>query len=623
MKKIRNTAILFSALASLSAFTSCDLELLPLNEVVLENFWENKADVQSVVNSCYSSMQDKSYVTQTLVWGECRSDNITSGENVTGLSGLQQLLKGQLKPTNSLCDWSAMYVNINYCNTVLKYAPQVKADDPNFTLSDLQIVQAEAKAIRAISYFTLVKTFNNVPFSFEPSVDDNQDYVYPASPGDSIIDVLIADLEPVKDYPPKYYSDEFAKNTGRITRKAMYALLADLYLWRASDKNFPKQQEYYQKAVECCDYVINYMIGEYEAEHSEGHWRKRDFDKYVWQHYGYPLLAEEVNPGTNNGGPQAYNAIFGTGGSFESIFEITYTSGNDYVKNTTIANMYGGKNEQGQSISPYASASDNMMPDKLTKSATTYSQATEANPFSVITDYRSITNFQYDDNGKYPILKFTLSNSNLGSGGTSGKVAASDWAPSSGTPNYRDAKDNIAPFIIYRLTDVMLMRAEAEICLAGLLNTDAKPKLYAETRRKGSDCFGSDSLLYDDAFNLIMAVYMRSNPSAQNVPSAAPKRANMTTYDDFITLVELERRRELMFEGKRYFDLVRRARREGNTSHFATSVSAKYGEASRAVLIKMSMMEFMYMPYLKQQCKINPYLRQNEAYSEEDDYVKN
>ena len=37
------------------AVTSCDLDLLPLNEVVLENYWTEKADVESVVNACYGS----------------------------------------------------------------------------------------------------------------------------------------------------------------------------------------------------------------------------------------------------------------------------------------------------------------------------------------------------------------------------------------------------------------------------------------------------------------------------------------------------------------------------------------------------------------------------------------
>jgi len=78
-----------------------------------------------------------------------------------------------------------------------------------------------------------------------------------------------------------------------------------------------------------------------------------------------------------------------------------------------------------------------------------------------------------------------------------------------------------------------------------------------------------------------------------------------------------------MFEGKRYYDLVRRARREGNTSHFASAVSSKFGEASKAVLIKMAMMDFMYMPYAEKQLDVNPNLKQNPAYILDEDVVKN
>ena len=39
--------------------TSCNdfLDILPMNDVVLENFWTEKADVNSVVNSCYEALQ--------------------------------------------------------------------------------------------------------------------------------------------------------------------------------------------------------------------------------------------------------------------------------------------------------------------------------------------------------------------------------------------------------------------------------------------------------------------------------------------------------------------------------------------------------------------------------------
>ena len=44
---------LFSAALLASSLTACDdfLSIVPLNEVVLENYWTEEADVTSVVNS--------------------------------------------------------------------------------------------------------------------------------------------------------------------------------------------------------------------------------------------------------------------------------------------------------------------------------------------------------------------------------------------------------------------------------------------------------------------------------------------------------------------------------------------------------------------------------------------
>ena len=44
------------------------------------------------------------------------------------------------------------------------------------------------------------------------------------------------DLEEVKEFAPRKYVTEI-DNTARITRNAIYSLLADMYLWRASDAN--------------------------------------------------------------------------------------------------------------------------------------------------------------------------------------------------------------------------------------------------------------------------------------------------------------------------------------------------------------------------------------------------
>jgi hypothetical protein len=90
-----------------------------------------------------------------------------------------------------------------------------------------------------------------------------------------------------------------------------------------------------------------------------------------------------------------------------------------------------------------------------------------------------------------------------------------------------------------------------------------------------------------------------------------------------ITLVENERHRELLFEGKRYYDLVRRARREGNTTHINQAIQTKFDEAPRAFIIKMAQLDFMYMPYAESELKSNPNLHQNPVYAEDEKTTKN
>ena len=182
-------------------------------------------------------------------------------------------------------------------------------------------------------------------------------------------------------------------------------------------------------------------------------------------------------------------------------------------------------------------------------------------------------------------------------------------------------------WIIYRLTEIVLFRAEAEIALAGTMtgsadNSPATVSTPLTGYHNGANLASSEEL-YSDAFNLIKAVYWRSNPSANSESnSLLPQIANFKTYSDYVNLLIQERRREFLFEAKRYYDLVRLARRNGNTNNFKAAIESKF-EASNAISIKMKNMDFMYMPILKSQIKLNPNLKQNSQYLDEEESVKN
>ena len=80
-----------------------------------------------------------------------------------------------------------------------------------------------------------------------------------------------------------------------------------------------------------------------------------------------------------------------------------------------------------------------------------------------------------------------------------------------------------------------------------------------------------------------------------------------------------ERQREFLFEGKRWFDLVRTARRDGDNSRLVNLCTRKYLENVNAIKIKLADPNIIYFPYAKSELKVNPLLRQNPAFTNGED----
>lgn len=605
MYKIKNTikSICLMGFASF-ALTSCDLDLLPLNEVVLENYWTEKADVESVVTSCYGSFGEGGVIPRMFVWGEGRSDNVIMGRaNNTDMS---HIMRGNLLPSNGYNSWVGFYTAINRCNTVLHYAPEVQAKDPNFTPSDLAQCEAEVTALRALAYFYLIRAFKDVPYVTTPSIDDSQNYFVGVNKHEDILDSLINDIERVRENVPRKYPDsERNKNYGRVTRNMMYALLADLYLWRASNAEVApaQQQADYLKCVEYCDKIIEHKLKQYQEEEE---W-KRWINSKIFTTYGYPLLAESTSTSTSSTSlsmPAAYRQIFGEGNSFESIFEFQFLESQG-TANTMIEEFFGATNKNG-----ILAANDAMMPEKPNGE---YDKSNTK--IFTFFDYRGLENFKYNTSGAYDITKYACSNINVAVGN------ASTWQ---GTYSYRSA--SYANWIIYRLSDVMLMKAEAEVEIAAYLEQnvtiETEPEAEPTTAKRRQAVYGNTYATaeeyLDDVWNIVQAVYYRSCPAAESNQRGSLNRNNFTYVGDYRDLVEVERRRELMFEGKRYFDLVRRSRRDGNTMHLSTACTPKYSENAAALTLKLKKMDYIYMPYLKGEVEKNPLLEQNPSYAEDE-----
>ncbi|MBQ4295629.1 MAG: RagB/SusD family nutrient uptake outer membrane protein [Prevotella sp.] len=537
--------------------TGCSdyLDILPMNEVVLENYWTEKGDVTSVVNSCYESLENSDCLTRMGVWGELRSDNLRLGTNVP--NEINEILKENLLPSNPMCNWARFYEAINRCNTVCHYAPEVQAIDPNYTLEEMKANIAEATAIRALCYFYLIRTFRDVPYTTQPSIDDAQTYVIPATPFNAVLDSLITDLERVKgDAVRRYYTDDSPnayQNSSKITRWAIYALLADLYLWKGDWDN----------CIRYCDLVIDFKREQYK-EMLEREGNINDIALFG----DIPMILEKPVGSTVCG--NAYNEIFGVGNSFESIFELYFRT-NQSQQNSWVNTYYGNNTNTMGRLSA---------PDFLCKDV-----AQGNNAVFKKTDGRVYEASELD-NSRYAITKYvrssvSFSNQNITK---EADLNLASTRRSSGDANW----------IFYRLSDMLLIKAEAEI-------------------QKGEDN-------YPAAFMLINTVNKRANDVTSSARSDTLKMVDyISSKASMEELLLEERQREFMFEGKRWFDLVRIARRDGNNTRLVSLASRKYIENVNAIKIKLADPNIIYFPYAKNELKVNPLLVQNPAFGNEED----
>jgi len=558
--------------------TGCSdfLEIKPQNEIILEQFWNEQKDVENIITGCYSGMQSYGMISRMMIWSEFRSENIVNNGTITDDTDLERLLKENITANNGYTNWAEFYSIINRCNTVIKYAPTVSEKDPAYTTSQLNAHIAEVTAIRALCYFYLIRTFRDVPYSEEPFLDDNQTLDLPATPFDEVLSKLIVSLEQVVNYslnkyPEKNTTAYWDYNCNRVTKSMIYALLSEMYLW--------------QKDYDNCIKYADLIIEQKKKDAKEAGYTTSDFENFN----GYPLISSRYK-GSNIYG-NAFSQIFIDNNSRESIFELNFRKDDNDGRlncNGPVCFFYGG----GTRV-PFVKPSTYVANDERDKLYNVFAKENEGY------DGRAYENIRFDTGGSPTgINKYaTRGSMMMSSSSTPYKNASygSLW------PTYDNNKQsrNKSNYIIYRLTDIMLLKAEA---IAQKISSDA-------TLVEGT----SDYDLLIEAFDLVDAVNKRS--LIESVPyKHVLDITNYTSKQKLTNLIYEERNREFMFEGKRYFDLVRRSLREGNTEYLSNKVTNKDAQTASIVKSKMQKMDAIFWPYNLYELKVNKNLKQNPAF---------
>ncbi|MBS1564119.1 MAG: RagB/SusD family nutrient uptake outer membrane protein [Bacteroidetes bacterium] len=487
------------AVLILTTGASCKkyLSLQPQDGIIRQEYWQTKEQVLSAVTGCYASLlgdptgSDRPLSEYLFMWGELRADLVSPGLGASQAE--QDIMNVNTLATNAMVKWSSVYRTINYCNTVIEFAPDVLSKDNTFTQAQLNNYLAEVRALRGLMYFYLVRSFRDVPLKLNATSSDTDLDQLAKTSGDSVMAQVVKDLAFADSNAVITYGNQ-ASDKGRINKYTVKAIEADVFLWL----------ERYQDCVNACDFII--QSGKFGLIAGDNGW---------------------------------FNTLYYKGNSNEAIFEFQY----DVQKLNSFYNIF-------LTSRPRYLASPYVMEDLYT--------------IDLVNDQ------------------------NKDIRGDGAAVRTSDnaiWKYVGVTYNLARTTDaSYAHWFVYRYAEILLSKAET-------LNQLGR---------------GQEAL---DIVNVI-----RNRAHALSGTDTHPDVSDPVALGDYILA---ERGRELAFEGKRWYDMLRNAKRNKYSrldlllSMVARSVPA---QLQQSAINKFRNPDCHYFPIYYYEIQTDPNLVQNPFY---------
>jgi starch-binding outer membrane protein, SusD/RagB family len=224
---------------------ACDpathLQLSPPDQITEENFYNNQTEIEQAVNAIYRELGGTIAAAGSIadLYGELYSDNTTFVFQTAGDPVDEAISNYIARSENSriLSAWDATYRSIFITNNVIHI---VETTDISIDENLKSRWIAEAKTIRSLAYFNLVRAFGGVPLIVD-RISPIEAYNYLRENPDVIYEKLIEDLNSAKSNLPGSYTGE---DIGRITRYGAAAILAKIHLTRGNNAAAQSELEF-------------------------------------------------------------------------------------------------------------------------------------------------------------------------------------------------------------------------------------------------------------------------------------------------------------------------------------------------------------------------------------------
>lgn len=186
--------------------------------IAVSTFYNTANEIKAGVNAIF-----KDYATGGSSFKEVFGPYLDSfADNLWGkgsyIVDYQQLTSTQITRSDGF--WQFLYLAIRDANLIIKYAPNAN----DCSQEDIAKYVGEAKFMRALSYFYLVRMYGGVPIKTEENMEVTD---VPRATENEVWQLIISDLENAEENLPDKASD-----VGRPSKWVAKTVLADVYFYK-------------------------------------------------------------------------------------------------------------------------------------------------------------------------------------------------------------------------------------------------------------------------------------------------------------------------------------------------------------------------------------------------------
>lgn len=206
------------------------LDVSSKTESTTGNFYKTEGDAWRALIGCYDGWRQVSsslggssfYLISTVMSDECYGS--TGNGDGRGFQTIDQFDQSQSPSDLQILseNWKQYYRGVYRCNELITREDNFEWKE---TGSKRSLYMGEARALRALLYYDMVRTWGNIPLFLEPS-QENREQAHP----DSVYAAIFNDLKyAIENIPAD--ANLSADDFGRVTKYAAEAILARAYLF--------------------------------------------------------------------------------------------------------------------------------------------------------------------------------------------------------------------------------------------------------------------------------------------------------------------------------------------------------------------------------------------------------